>query len=101
METEQLRDLVVEMINAHPGLVFNILEPADQQPGGYHPQPGDNLPDWCVCTKCRQMPTEAEKVCCRRQDCVSLLPVIKILLFSKRVMIHHWFGTSSIQFSLL
>ena len=81
MGTDQLRELVVAMINDNPGLVFNVMEPADQQPGGYHPGPDDNSPDWCVCTKCREMPTDVEKVCCRMQDCVSLLPVMKILFF--------------------
>lgn len=33
------------------------------------PQPS---PKWCVCGYCREMTTEAERVCCkRRQDCVS------------------------------
>ena len=68
MEVEKLQDLVVQMINVHPGLVFNIMEPAEQQPGGYHPGPDGDAPDWCVCTKCRPMPTDPEKVCCERKE---------------------------------
>ena len=44
---------------------------------GYHP-PGDgSAPDWCVCGRCRQMPTELEQVCCRKSPahCTSALPV--------------------------
>ena len=32
--------------------------------------PEDNLP-WCVCGKCRPMPTPVENVCCRQSACIT------------------------------
>lgn len=34
-------------------------------------------PSWCSCLKCRDMPTQAERICCKRpaNKCQSQLPV--------------------------
>ena len=51
-----------------------------QEQGGCHPDPrADNEPSptWCRCTHCREMSTEAEKVCCDQapEKCYSRVPV--------------------------
>ena len=61
--------------------MFDIMRPAQPQPGGYHPAPGVNIPDWCVCSKCRQMPMDIEKVCCEKENCMSLTPVCFYLFY--------------------
>ena len=33
-------------------------------------QPADNLP-WCVCRKCRVMPTPIQNVCCKQSSCIT------------------------------
>lgn len=63
----------------HPGIVQDILKPAPQQ-GGYHTQPGGAFPESCV-GKFREMPTDAEKVCCMKERCITLLPVRLYLIF--------------------
>ena len=66
--TEETKDdLIRRMCEKHPQFVFDVLIGSTQEQGGYHP---DHRPDsdpsltWCRCTHCREMPTEAEKVCC-------------------------------------
>ena len=71
-----MKTLLLSMIDLHPSLMLNVMEPAQRQPGGYHPGPGGAIPGWCVCGKCREMPTEAEKVCCEKEACVSQIAVI-------------------------
>lgn len=85
MELEELRQLCHRMAEKHPSLVHDILRPAPQQ-GGYHPQPGGAFPDWCVCGKCREMPTDAEKVCCRKERCITLLPDFSVLVLDEAVL---------------
>ena len=81
MQPDRLRELFTQMMESHTSLVFNILEPAERQPGGYHPPQDSQVPDWCVCGKCREMPTDLEKVCCGYQRCMSQLPVFDNFIF--------------------
>ncbi len=49
-------------------------EPHDPpQPPAHDPPP----PDWCVCTRCRDMTQDVAKLCCNMQpqNCLSLRPV--------------------------
>lgn len=85
MELEELRQLCLRMAEKHPSLVHDILRAAPLQ-RGYHPQPGGAFPDWCVCGKCREMPTEAEKVCCRKERCITLLPDFSVLVLDEAVL---------------
>ncbi|XP_014670482.1 PREDICTED: uncharacterized protein LOC106811407 [Priapulus caudatus] len=86
MPMERIQDVILQMIESHPSLVFNILDPPAQQPGGHHPPGGSPLPDWCVCTKCRTMPTEAERICCGREQCLSTLPDFSIIILDEAVL---------------
>ena len=72
MPVNDLRRLCLSMEERHPAIV---LRPHQQQPGGYHPLPGANVPDWCVCQKYREMPTQIERQCCGKVHCISLQPV--------------------------
>ena len=68
--------LLIKAGELHPSLLIHIIDrPAPQ--GGIHPQPSAEMPDWCTCLKCRDMPTQAERICCGRpaNQCQSLLPV--------------------------
>ncbi|XP_013391824.1 P2X purinoceptor 7-like [Lingula anatina] len=78
MDVAQLRDICLSMAEKHPSLVFDLLQPPVPQPGGYHPQPDVASPSWCVCQKCREMPTDIEKQCCGKENCITLLPVSEI-----------------------
>ena len=77
--TEETKDdLIRRMCEKHPQFVFDVLIGSTQEQGGYHPDPRpDNEPSltWCRCTHCREMPTEAETVCCDQapHNCYSRL----------------------------
>jgi len=43
--------------------------PDQQQPQSQNPEPRGL--SWCVCGKCRAMPTSAENVCCRKRPCIT------------------------------
>ncbi|XP_041376609.1 uncharacterized protein LOC121389058 [Gigantopelta aegis] len=55
---------------------------------GYHPQPGASIADWCSCNNCREMPTPAERLCCRKnpQNCLTLLPDFIVLILDEAVL---------------
>ncbi|KAH3725109.1 hypothetical protein DPMN_050939 [Dreissena polymorpha] len=76
-------DVLQKAVTNYPSLMFDIMRPAQRQPGGFHPGPGP-VPDWCVCGRCREMPTEREKVCCERENCDSSLPIISYFFKSSR-----------------
>lgn len=77
LSLEQCQNLLVGIATRTPSLIFNLLDestiPSDQPPT---PSMSSNLP-WCTCTRCRDMPTDTEKVCCGRlpDQCTTLLPV--------------------------
>lgn len=85
MDEGQLRRLCLSVVAKHPGIVFDILRPSSQA-GGYHPHPGSSVPDWCVCQKCREMPTALERKCCGKEKCISLLPNFQILVLEEEVL---------------
>lgn len=62
-----------------PSLIFDIMATA---PPSDPPGQGPNKPEWCVCMKCREMPTDVERKCCGQppQHCISLLPHVDIYI---------------------
>uniref|UniRef100_A0A8C6UJH8 P2X purinoreceptor 7 intracellular domain-containing protein n=1 Tax=Neogobius melanostomus TaxID=47308 RepID=A0A8C6UJH8_9GOBI len=42
-------------------------------------------PDWCVCSRCREMPTDIEKKCCGQdpRDCISQLPQMELYILDE------------------
>jgi hypothetical protein len=76
MSEEKAKEVLLEVVEKQPGIIFDILDVVGN-PGGYHPQPGQTAPQWCVCGNCREMPSADERVCCGYipQHCISLSPV--------------------------
>lgn len=62
----------------HPSLLMDVFEMThdDGHPED-PPPPGINKPNWCSCTRCREMPNDAERKCCgkTREGCLSIQPV--------------------------
>jgi hypothetical protein len=75
MSDEERKELCQKLVREYPYMILEILKPATRHPGGYHPGPGQASPDWCVCRHCREMPTQVERQCCGKENCVTLLPV--------------------------
>lgn len=77
MTDEERKDLLLKAGKKHPSLFKELIERVPH--GGSHPQPGATSPNWCSCMKCREMPTEVQRVCCGcppPNSCQSDLPVI-------------------------
>ena len=54
------------------------LQAERQAPDAEEPGPSQaGWPSWCVCQRCREMPSDASRVCCgmRPDLCTSLMPV--------------------------
>ena len=75
LNKKQMSDILCRAINADPRLMLHVMQPATRQPGGYHPRPEDATPDWCVCGRCREMPSQRERRCCGKARCLSQVPV--------------------------
>uniref|UniRef100_A0A8W8MMK5 P2X purinoreceptor 7 intracellular domain-containing protein n=1 Tax=Magallana gigas TaxID=29159 RepID=A0A8W8MMK5_MAGGI len=91
MTEDALRELVMSVCERDPSLILDIVDRASQAEaaqGGYHPLPGSNSPNWCVCSKCREMPTEEERVCCRQtpSNCLSTLPDFDLIVLDPLVL---------------
>ncbi|XP_052806680.1 uncharacterized protein LOC128235933 [Mya arenaria] len=72
----QLQAAITRAMEMEPGLMLLVLAapaPGGNQPEGAGPQPeeGNIIPSWCVYGNCRDMPTQRERVCCRREACLS------------------------------
>lgn len=80
----QMRELLTKVAGRFPSLVLDLsvdvtmVGAAEPDPGPPGPEPAlaERL-SWCVCTRCRDMPTDEEKLCCGKtpQNCTSTLPV--------------------------
>ncbi|XP_070554571.1 P2X purinoceptor 7-like [Ptychodera flava] len=78
MSSEEKDNLILEMVERNPSMVFDLVKtPAPQQ--GYHPPPSANQPSWCICSHCREMPTLPERKCCNKQPefCISEITVLR------------------------
>ncbi|MEW8548731.1 MAG: hypothetical protein AB2693_34955 [Candidatus Thiodiazotropha sp.] len=76
----EVREVLAEAVEKDPNLFFEILDRRNRQTPEESPEPqpsGSGSPEWCICTFCRDMPTEEEKVCCGKQPalCLSRLAV--------------------------
>ncbi|XP_060576426.1 P2X purinoceptor 7-like, partial [Ruditapes philippinarum] len=72
-ESKEIKKLVIQLIKREPGLLFDLLED-DGTPPPQPPHPAaSNIPSWCRCLNCREMPTELERKCCgcKPENCVS------------------------------
>ncbi|VDH98283.1 Hypothetical predicted protein [Mytilus galloprovincialis] len=78
MSVDDMRILLKRISKAQPSFVLNILDNSNVgngQPAGPEP-PKPDQPSWCSCSNCREMPTQQERLCCKRQpmNCHSRLP---------------------------
>ncbi|XP_063049117.1 uncharacterized protein LOC134443131 [Engraulis encrasicolus] len=72
LSLDQAHEVLDECFTENPGLIFNILRRLRDPQAA--PPPGSGQPSWCVCGRCREMPTLVEQKCCSEVNCVTLLP---------------------------
>ncbi|XDV31705.1 hypothetical protein PO909_002668 [Leuciscus waleckii] len=76
MNVAETQGLLLRVMNREPGLIFDVLQP----PAHQEEQQLQDVPRWCSCTRCIEMPSDIEKKCCGMTDstCVSTCVVIHI-----------------------
>ncbi|XP_061167593.1 P2X purinoceptor 7-like [Saccostrea echinata] len=90
MPEDSLRDLMFQLCQRNPSLVFDVLEESSRAQGGGHHSPArvQGQPDWCTCSYCREMPTQVERVCCGQteQNCFSRLRDFDIVVLDELIL---------------
>ena len=74
----QAKALILKMVEAEPGLVFDLLQGSNSGPSEPGPSgPSGPGPKWCKCVRCREMTRDIDKVCCEclPHNCISQRPV--------------------------
>ncbi|KAK0132282.1 P2X purinoceptor 7 [Merluccius polli] len=82
---EQCQEILGRCLLRDPSLIFDVMACPPPDPSS---QQDPNLPDWCVCMRCREMPTDIEKKCCGQppQHCISLLPHVDLYVLHEGVL---------------
>ncbi|XP_071792702.1 P2X purinoceptor 7-like [Asterias amurensis] len=82
------KDLLRSLCERMPGLVLNILETSSNPAPPHHPPAAQLSPSWCVCTHCREMPTQQEKLCCQQRPnrCISNLAIMRHLVLDNHLL---------------
>ena len=79
MIEDDRKNMLYQLAERMPGVILSIIQhqQASEPPPPTHPPAAILDPDWCICTHCRQMATEVERLCCRQvpQRCISTLAV--------------------------
>lgn len=77
LDLHQARTILEQSLSRDPSLIFDVL--SQLVPEAPPPVPPVHLqPSWCICQRCRGMPTLLEQKCCNQQPqmCISTLPHI-------------------------
>ncbi|XP_069109865.1 P2X purinoceptor 7-like [Argopecten irradians] len=89
MSAERLRDIVTQMVEREPGLVFDLCEvPGGSPPGDPPAGEPSQTPSWCKCNHCREMPTDIERKCCDclPNNCIANRPEMDTLVLDPIVL---------------
>nr|XP_022311470.1 P2X purinoceptor 7-like [Crassostrea virginica] len=85
LSPEEMRDTLGRVVHDNPEYLFDILRERDPHPPE---NSGNSRPSWCICTFCREMPTQAERLCCGKSqgNCISRLPDFRVLMLDEAVL---------------
>ena len=90
MDIGPLRRLALELLRRQPAAFADIVSgeivAGDGQP---HPDPPqEDIPDWCHCGHCNNMPTQEENKCCARvpRQCITTTPLFPVLILDGNVL---------------
>lgn len=85
LSTEQLQRACCRLAGAPGGLSLLKTLVQDQQPSPERP-PGEQVPEWCICGRCRPMDTPTENVCCRDIRCITTFDHFHLLCLNHPVL---------------
>ena len=90
MDLVTLRAFAVELLRRQPAAFADLVN--GEFPGA-PPDPDqeddlENVPEWCKCGHCVEMPTQLENKCCtqRRRACITLAPLFAQLVLDGNVL---------------
>ncbi|KAK3582642.1 hypothetical protein CHS0354_001688 [Potamilus streckersoni] len=88
MTHEAKDNILAQICQKHPNMVFEVLNCSSVEQQGYHPRPGES-PSWRICSNCREMPTDEEKQCCKQilPNCYSKLPDFDLVVLDEVVLL--------------
>lgn len=86
MEEAKVREWLLLEIERQPAMMFDLLQTMERKPDE-EKSPSD-APEWCTCRKCRDMPTDEEKLCCGQapDTCLSQTPEMDMLVLQPGVI---------------
>ncbi|XP_013856187.1 P2X purinoceptor 7 [Austrofundulus limnaeus] len=87
LDLQQTQQVLEQCLARDPSMIFDVLcyfRPAS--PSTIPPVPGQ--PSWCICHRCREMPTVVERKCCTQQPhlCISTLPHMEAYILHAGVL---------------
>ena len=68
MKHEELDEIAVSVFEDRRSLLLDLLQQRNAPPV----PPASEKPNWCICSKCREMPTQKERKCCKRRTYLSM-----------------------------
>ncbi|KAK3601088.1 hypothetical protein CHS0354_024797 [Potamilus streckersoni] len=89
MTQEGKANLLAQICQKHPSMVFEILNCSSTEQHGYHPRPGSESASWWICSNCREMSTDEEKQSCKQipPNCYSMLPDLDLVVLDEIVLL--------------
>lgn len=72
------------MVGARGGL--SLLKSLIGDPSGEDRPPGEDIPQWCRCGKCRPMDTPTENVCCGDRRCITTFDHFHLICLNHTVL---------------
>ena len=85
LSPEQLQRAVCRLAGARGGISLLQTLVQDSPPGPERP-PGEDIPEWCKCGRCRPMDTPAENVCCKDVRCITTFDHFHLLCLNHPVL---------------
>ena len=72
MDVAEMKNVLLRAATVQPGFIVDIL--SEQEPQSSSTATSPSLP-WCICSNCKEMETDDERICCRKRECLSMHPV--------------------------
>ncbi|XP_060567955.1 P2X purinoceptor 7-like [Ruditapes philippinarum] len=92
LSEEGARKILKAVAEKMPSLVIDLAEQLQREEGPSSPGPDEpdqpNQPHWCICGRCREMPTDSSRVCCgmRPELCHSIMPEMDLTITDPGVL---------------